>query len=167
MKVIFLDIDGVLNYENCDASYGNSYFVVKDKLRLVSELVEETGAQIVLTSTWRYGAKDMEQGHESFEAGLYEALLHALDDVGLEIYDCTGEEEACRGLEIKKWLMQNNGIESFVIVDDLDEEQFELLEDFLIQTDIMRGIERSHIELAKRILNEKRNNLTNWRSGND
>ena len=167
MKVIFLDIDGVLNYENCDASYGSSYFVVKDKLQLVSELVEVTGAQIVLTSTWRHGAKDIERGYESFEAGLYEALLHALDDVGIQIYDCTGEAETCRGLEIKKWLMQNSEIGSFVIIDDLDEEQFESLEDFLIQTNIMRGIEQSHIELAKQILNEKSNNPTNWRCRND
>ena len=73
MKVIFLDIDGVLN--------GNSYFtgalvklkmrklfrfiekkfnrdlygVHKDKVRRLAKIVHKTGAKVVMSSSWRDG----------------------------------------------------------------------------------------------------------------
>ena len=46
MKVIFLDIDGVLN-TNSDREISD------DKLKLLSELVSKTGADVVLSSSWR------------------------------------------------------------------------------------------------------------------
>lgn len=46
MKIIFLDIDGVLN-TNSDRNISD------EKLIFLSELVSKTGAEIVLSSSWR------------------------------------------------------------------------------------------------------------------
>ena len=46
MKIIFLDIDGVLN-TNSDRNISD------EKLIFLSELVPKTGAEIVLSSSWR------------------------------------------------------------------------------------------------------------------
>ena len=50
-KIIFLDIDGVLN-----TSYSRQKNVAIDEFRLVylAEIVKRTKSKIVLTSTWRY-----------------------------------------------------------------------------------------------------------------
>ena len=68
MKVIFLDIDGVLN---CESAYRNGEcqyqewiwedgrkdhyqrFCVRSK-ELLNKLIDETGAKIVISSTWRH-----------------------------------------------------------------------------------------------------------------
>lgn len=53
MRVIFLDIDGVLttySYHNPDTNNINP-----DKVQFLSQIVKRTGAKIVLTSTWKMG----------------------------------------------------------------------------------------------------------------
>lgn len=47
-KVIFLDVDGVLHSFDCTSAMFCSY-----QLKLLVEIVNETGAQIVLSSNWR------------------------------------------------------------------------------------------------------------------
>ena len=52
MKVIFLDVDGVLN----SAQDGYSIRLKTDShLKLLQYIVKETGAKIVLSSSWRIG----------------------------------------------------------------------------------------------------------------
>ena len=67
MKVLFLDVDGVLNYEGCDSYFGSVHFVVEEKVRLLADIISETDAEIVLTSTWREGYYDMLGQEESFD----------------------------------------------------------------------------------------------------
>ena len=56
MKVIFLDVDGVLNsndwLENNRVRKENS--VNPEKVKLLAEIVQNTNAEVVLSSTWRY-----------------------------------------------------------------------------------------------------------------
>lgn len=52
MKVLFLDIDGVLN---CHDARPNGYCGIHPgKVRLLDQIVERTGCRIVLASAWRY-----------------------------------------------------------------------------------------------------------------
>lgn len=156
MKIVFLDVDGVLNYRGCDSYYGGVYFVAEDKIQLLAKIIHATGAKIVLTSTWRYGAMDLALGMDSFEADLYEALADALEEYGLEIYGHTGKNKGIRGLEIESWIADaEEEPETFVILDDLDIGQFGQYENYLVQTDFRTGLEEYHAELAVQMLNEK------------
>ena len=53
MKVIFLDIDGVLttcSYHNPDTNH-----IDPQRVCILSQIVNRTGAKIVLISTWKMG----------------------------------------------------------------------------------------------------------------
>lgn len=55
MKVIFLDIDGVLNSRKYDSvrNWNEQTDIDVSRLPLLGEIVAATGAEIVLSSTWR------------------------------------------------------------------------------------------------------------------
>ena len=55
MKVIFLDIDGVLNSRAYDRkrNWNEQSDIDETRLTLVKEIVDATEAKIVLSSTWR------------------------------------------------------------------------------------------------------------------
>lgn len=110
MKVLFLDIDGVLNSHRTAYAFGGFPFCV-DKHRerfdnvaiaLVRNVVQAAGAQIVLSSSWR-NDKD------------WERIGPAL---GLTIADRTPSLPTCRGDEIAAWLAAHPEVECYVILDD-------------------------------------------------
>ncbi len=154
MKVIFLDVDGVLNYAGCRSYYADVYFVVEEKLQLLAELVRATGAKLVLSSTWRLGFWDLCEGEETYDADLYRALEEAMEEQELHIFDCTGESMSNRGEEIGAWIQKAGMPESFVILDDKGEEEFGAYADRLVQINYRTGLERSHVELAMQMLME-------------
>lgn len=51
MKLLFLDVDGVLNHTDCDWTTSRTLDLAC--VERVKRIVQETGAQIVLSSTWR------------------------------------------------------------------------------------------------------------------
>ena len=53
MKVIFLDIDGVLNCDKTPNPRNFPYVVDKKLLARLILLLDRTGARVVLTSSWR------------------------------------------------------------------------------------------------------------------
>jgi HAD domain in Swiss Army Knife RNA repair proteins len=54
MKVIFLDIDGVLNCHKTPNPRKFPYVIDDGLLARFRQLIERTGASVVLSSTWRY-----------------------------------------------------------------------------------------------------------------
>lgn len=118
-KVIFLDIDGVLNDEGDEREKGvviDPYFV-----RNLFQIVDKTGAEIILSSSWRYsyGAYARE-GFPGDNKDL-EDLLQALDKYGLKVPGITpllfnGPDG--RPFEIRSWLCHRPEVENFVILDD-------------------------------------------------
>ncbi len=52
MKVIFLDIDGVLNVKNWHEKKSH-FFIDKDKAKLLAKLIKETNSKVILSSSWR------------------------------------------------------------------------------------------------------------------
>lgn len=109
-KVIFLDIDGVLNSdEYFDKTralkiQGIESEVDVEKIKLLKKAIDETGAKVVLSSSWRYTRN-----------ALY--LKELLSHYGICI-DSTPFIQNKRGLEIKQWLFDNPDVEEFVILDD-------------------------------------------------
>ena len=131
MKVIFLDVDGVLN----SAQDGYSIRLRTDShLKLLQRIIKETGAKIVLSSSWRIGFTPASRN-----------LLARFKEYGLELMDCTPELPAsCRGDEIRQWLtdnVYNYDIENFVILDD-EADMAEFTDKNLVQTDTNIGLQK-------------------------
>lgn len=162
MKVIFLDVDGVLNSENDLRVFREKnnitgtilYAEVEDRpLKLLKELVEKSGAKIVVSSSWRIGCE--RSGRESiFGASLYEKLVRRLRDYGMEVYDITPSlsGNAQRGDEIREWLQTcESDIDSFVILDD-DADMCEFVGTNLVQTTYKHGLTEDAITKALQVL---------------
>jgi hypothetical protein len=120
MKIIFLDVDGVLNTPKLLKKFGLD-FIDDVAVALVAWIVKETGAKIVLSSTWRVDNKNKRM------------VEQALAYRNLEIHDSTpiiyrsGWESAGgveRREEIQAWL-NNNQVEKFAIIDDCNEASIE------------------------------------------
>jgi len=111
MKVLFLDIDGVLNshaYDVKQALAGGDLMAPDPKavLRLLW-ILQETGAKVVLSSSWR-----LDQG-----------AVEYLKAHGIPIHDVTprGDAFGCRAAEIEAWLLEHLpdcNAEDIVILDD-------------------------------------------------
>ena len=72
MKVIFLDIDGVLNCDRTPNPRKFPYVVDRKLLARFKRIVKRTGAKVVLSSTWRYDP-----------AGLFSAKYHGIPFIGV------------------------------------------------------------------------------------
>lgn len=159
MKVIFLDVDGVLNC--LDTFKRNHDEWVKtgkrrvdldlEKIGLLKEIIDETSSEIVLSSTWRLG----------FDKNLKPVTDHAKElvklfrEYNLEIYDMTPRLGTKRGIEIKKWLSDNPEVTDFVILDD-DSDMEEYNETNLVQTNFYEGgLLEKHKDKIKEILHIK------------
>lgn len=119
-KIIFLDIDGVLNHqsmtkENEIKTEGG--FVSKECVKLLNHITSETGAQIVISSTWRM------DGFE--DDGVTPKTKAHLESAGVtgEIIDNTPilrDAGNLRGNEIRCWLQANRPslFSDYIILDD-------------------------------------------------
>ncbi len=163
MKIIFLDVDGVLNCEYCKVKIDGYNFVMDDKIDLLKQLVDCTGAEIVLSSTWRFGwfYMDSSGAKDSFqqrEIRHFIALRDKLQEFELELLDRTPVSvEDDRGKEIDEWLRKWEGepVESFVILDDLNGKYLRPHAGRLVRTSITKGLLQKHVELAVKILEKE------------
>lgn len=156
MKIIFLDIDGVLNSNFTDEyTKSGSLFVDDDKVRLLKKLIDETNAKVVLSSTWRVGWNHLQLGVESQLMHDFVELRDKLWEHGIELYDRTIILDAFmrrRGEEIQAYLDNHDDIDGYVILDDLNGKYLRPCSAHLVQTSEWRGLEEKHIKVAKRIL---------------
>ena len=84
MKIIFLDIDGVVNCMYTKQRLRGIIFVDPRKIQLVKDIVAATGARIVLTSTWRYGWYDIDNHVTSPNAADFISLRNEFNKIGLD-----------------------------------------------------------------------------------
>lgn len=119
-SIIFLDIDGVLNWEHsksCCIYDEISYLGVDNsKVKLLAKIVKETNAKIVLISTWR---KYFEVGAYKQNHQMAKYLSNKLRAQGLKVYSKTIEKRWIdRADEILSWLDHNPQVKNWVILDD-------------------------------------------------
>jgi hypothetical protein len=144
MKVIFLDIDGVLNHQDwyvrrremgLDDISSNYplYEFDPDSIEQLNRIVESTGAKVVVSSTWRLGRTIKE----------LQELLNKVGFIG-EVYDKTphfhakGEDNdgsrisysVPRGCEIGWWLKEKGG---FQRINWSTEEQIKFMEESMVK----------------------------------
>lgn len=109
MKIIFLDVDGVLNTHEIRLS-SDWPPISGDHILILKRIIDTTNAKIVVSSDWRRRPENLS------------TLKEELAKFDIEILDCTPQTfGGLRSHEIKMWLQNNSdlGISDFVIIDDL------------------------------------------------
>jgi len=151
MKIVFLDIDGVLNNSRMTDSIGEGLDVVsKSAVDIFNEFTDETDAKIVISSTWRH-----------VKGRTHEGLVVLLQSLGLtgDIIGQTPvlrERHSLRGNEIYGWLKENGALvggdfNSYVIIDDDSDMLLWQARNF-VSVDNYTGITPNTTYKAKRIL---------------
>lgn len=153
MKIVFLDIDGVLNSEDFTTANppDHSIHMREDAwwqemldpqaVELLNRLLQSTNAKVVISSSWRHAndADDMQR---------------ILDGVGFsgEVIGMTPKRGGeCRGDRIKLWLdSTHHEIESFVILDDDDD--MGGFDKRLVLTDHVHGLRPEDCRAAEQLL---------------
>lgn len=173
MKIIFLDVDGVLNSDRTLYEYAS---LEDDLIQNLKNIVDATNANIVLSSSWRCVPSAMRDLIEK----LTEYDLHLSgatpDEVRLKymlnkgfnpkekyldrnrLDPMTGERDDYvwdRGAEIYYWLDHHTNIENFVILDDEDFDIAMYYPDNFVKTSFAVGLTKTDAEKAISILNRK------------
>jgi len=133
MKIIFLDIDGVLNNYY---TLGEGANWDPDLVKILNRIIKETKAEIVLSSTWR-------------QITQYCDIIK--NDMKIKYIGETPKLWEKRGVEIQTWLDENPGVEKFVILDD-DSDMVHLMP-HLLQTDGEFGLTNEIADEAIKRLN--------------
>lgn len=173
MKVIFLDIDGVMNsaefYKRKKAQswewahmFGKylSYSIDPDKVAFLNKIIDATGAVVVLSSSWRLGPP-------------VPALKEDFKRVGIDVFDrcpCWGKygvtdwkvEEDENGHPyttliprseiVGAWLKDHPEVERYVIIDDNDQFTDEQHK-YLVLTNEEVGLTEENVQTVINILN--------------
>jgi hypothetical protein len=111
MKVVFLDIDGVLNTKNTTNPRKLPYIVERRLLARFGRLLDRTSAKVVLSLTWRYDP-----------AGLFSAKHWGIPFIGVT----PDMPKRPRRDEILLWLKKRPRVTRFAVIDDEDDELDEL-----------------------------------------
>lgn len=157
MKVIFLDVDGVLNgFSTTKETTPAGYLFVEDKLvARLQKIIESTGAQVVLSSSWRLEAKEF-TGKEVDGEDLT-LLKEKLDEFGISIIGMTCNRGAYRGWQIRRYLKEHPEIDKWIVLDDMPPYEFEghINTRYVIHTFCDEGINDLEVEYAIKLLNEE------------
>lgn len=137
MKVVFLDIDGVINTVGAELGFNLCYGIEPNGeniplrkrlselfdpacLYYLRQIVEDTGCKIVVSSTWRHG-ETTESMKEWFTCPVIrEAIIDKTPSFGSlsypELKDRRGRVQ--RGEEIKWWVDQHPEVTRYAVLDD-------------------------------------------------
>lgn len=163
-KVLFLDIDGVLNSVFWNDSHqreiSDGILIEEEKIGLLAGLVKKTGAKIVLHSGWRTWF-DSELRPLRKEA---ERLQELLGKEGLRLDgvtpDLTTEEirrtkkfSLVKAEEILLWLKSHDDVTEWVVLDDLDLHNAQV-ERHQVKPDPTVGLMPEDVERAAEILSK-------------
>ena len=163
-KIVFLDIDGVLNSnfwnENHQREISDGTLIDESKVKLLCKLIKDTDAQIILHSGWKYWF-DSDLKPLCREA---ENLRGLLEKEGLTIAGVTPDHATdeirkskkfslVKAGEILTWLKQHNDVDSWVVLDDLDLHSVEIGM-HQIRTDQCTGLTIEDVEKAKKMLKD-------------
>ena len=146
MKVIFLDVDGVLNCASdfTRIKHENGLCLSQVKIDRLYTIQKATGASIVLSSTWR----------------LHQDAMEYLKLRKVEFLDTTPFLMRQRGHEIESWLKKHPEATDYIILDD-DVDMLDCQMPFFIKTKFLGkhcGLQDEHVAKAIAILNNTKEN---------
>ena len=145
MKVIFLDVDGVLN----SLDTGGLYALKKPCLRRLQQIVEQTDANLVLSSTWRKYTDHVQRLKNVLS---YRGMFIVSHTPVIQSINTVRGDEINLWLSIKKSMLRPTDTIRYVILDDTKDFLPEQLP-FFVQTDGSVGLTDSDVEKAIHILN--------------
>ena len=180
MKVVFLDIDGVLN---SDSTLYENISLEDNLIMNLKELIDRTGAKIILSSSWRtipaatqklmnkldeFNLHLSGMTSEGVEASFIEAIgfkptKRFLDDrFGFELSENKEPNKKYkmtfdRGAEIFKWLCDHDDCAYVILDDDMEDIKPYFKSKVLIKTRYETGLTKDDVEKAVKILNGNAN----------
>lgn len=158
MKIVFLDIDGVLNSETFYRRHPTpgKWDLDVECVARVNEVCKTSQAKVVLSTSWRVGRRGFDLIPHLRSQGLEGEVIGATPWIPILV-----EEDIVsspRGVEIAHWLRLHgrssehlgSGLDKFVILDDRDD--MVGLENRLVQTNPEIGITGEDAERAISLL---------------
>ena len=164
MKIIFLDFDGVISVAD------THYSLSGKKMELVKRICDETGAKIIISSSWRHidvpntlRSIEESKAHRKNDPFI---LADYVIDITPRFYFKYGDESVYipRGVEIQHTIYKYmyrykdlgvDKITNYLILDD-DSDMLLWHKDHFIKTDPYEGIVESDVEKAIEILNNEK-----------
>jgi hypothetical protein len=155
MKVIFLDIDGVLNNDHDDIVHNTEGFYCPVLVDRLNKIIHATRAKIVVSSTWRLSRRVSQLQDTLSTMGVIGEVIGRTDDIE--------GRWALRGNAIFKYILDNTeqlGVErwwdfkSYVILDDDNDMLLDQVGHF-VRTDGLLGLTEKNVQQAIEILNRK------------
>lgn len=150
-KVIFLDIDGVLN------GHDGIAVLRRECCERLNRIIKATGAKVVLVSAWRYMILDTGEYKSAMTCTGFGYMLktHGID---CEIVGTTCSDEECmpRGEQVRKWMRDNYRPDRWCVIDDGCPVEFgyaPLLSFRLITPKSSIGLQENHVRRAIELLN--------------
>ncbi len=144
VKVLFLDIDGVLNSEEVIRKSDTANVIAPKLVEKVNTIIRQTDCLVVITSTWRIYHNLPELKTILVSNGFNGTIIGVTPD--------NISKNGDRGSEIQDWLDANKEVKRFVILDDNEDMSVELKR-YLVKTSWLKGIEDCHVDMAIKILN--------------
>jgi hypothetical protein len=115
VRVLFLDIDGVLNYERYVRRSGQVGVVIDPaRMELLKRIIDATGALIVLTTSWREHWSPKKEDCDEMGRLLNELFA----SYNIFIFDKTPHLHSRREQEIGAWLEDHPEVTAFAVLDD-------------------------------------------------
>jgi protein associated with RNAse G/E len=165
MKIIFIDCDGVLSTDkevNSEKRYNDVkpeyYGFKKECVEQLNRIVEETGAKLVASTSWRlhWNFNDLKTIFKTL--GVKTPLIDKTDEVSLGGYrskdgNMYRQIDKERVVEIRNWVKENEkDIESWCAIDDFP--MFGLMPNIVI-TNEKDGLTQKDADKVIAILNKK------------
>ena len=162
VRVIFLDIDGVLNSnfwnENHQAEISEGALIDIEKVRLLSKLVKNTDAKIILHSGWKFWfdsslhplRKEAEHLKMLFEQESL-MIVDVTPDYSTEEIKKSKKFSLVKASEILAWLDEHKEVDKWIVIDDLDLHNSEI-EAHQIKTDPHIGLAKEDVHKAEFML---------------
>lgn len=120
MKIIFLDVDGVLNYYSFHKNSEKIVSVDDECIKNLREIINKTGAKVVLSSSWRLSQNKIDFLERKIGIRFYDILGSDCYKSGDNITWLT------RGQLIRNWLSDNQ-CDKYVILDDENDDMDNML----------------------------------------
>lgn len=165
MNYIFLDIDGVMNnridwmqkVDNKSEKFLGHRMFCDKAWEMLSEVVRKTRAKVVLSSSWRIGFYEREDGIILNKNNPHaEMLMNYFYQYDIPLVGLTTKVYDLRGIQIQEYVEENFTKDDKWVV--LDDEEFDIRnlvpKEQFIKTEFETGLQQHHCEQIISYFNE-------------